>query len=67
MLHRIVEGFTVSEGNRLCPMQSDAQAIDEITRRFFAAFANAGGDAANIDDLYRVLIPASRHRVQQRR
>jgi hypothetical protein len=38
-------------------MQSDAEAIDGITRRFFAAFANAGGHAANIDDLYRVLIP----------
>jgi hypothetical protein len=38
-------------------MQSDAEAIDEITRRFFAAFANNGGHAANIDDLYRLLIP----------
>jgi hypothetical protein len=38
-------------------MQSDTDAIDEITRRFFAAFSNAGGRAANIDDLYRVLIP----------
>ena len=38
-------------------MEPDERAIDEITGRFFAAFANAGGYAANIDDLYRVLIP----------
>ena len=38
-------------------MQSDIDALDEITRRFFAAFDNAGGHAAKIDDLYRVLIP----------
>jgi hypothetical protein len=38
-------------------MQSDAEAIEEITRRFFAAFANAGGYAASIDDLYHILIP----------
>jgi ribosomal-protein-serine acetyltransferase len=50
-------GSTVSERNRSCAMQSDAQAIDEITHRFFAAFGNAGGHAANIDDLYRILIP----------
>jgi hypothetical protein len=38
-------------------MPSDAEAIDEVTRRFFAAFANGSGHAANIDDLYHVLIP----------
>ncbi len=57
LCYRIAGGFTVVERNRLSAMQSDAQAIDEVTRRFFAAFANAGGHAANIDDLYRVLIP----------
>ena len=38
-------------------MESDIEALDAITRRFFAAFDNTGGHAANIDDLYRVLIP----------